>query len=363
MSGLASGLELAILSLVLLFAWLAVAVYASADLAFAVGLGVMLIWFFFFVPSGLIRELIWQSRQKKIMQQALSAPAYQPGSALPAPERGNELVLAAPSGGAIDIYRDDLPQLLPQLEPRRHASAFKRSLVLPLLSALMMIGASNDTFMQKLLEARGIMEKLPIEWAALKLPPAYESERRYEMDRAARAVLEREGGCSRITHGSMVAFNQFAPPAEQTRQIVNGEYLYEFYCKASNSDEQQHLVWITPDEIDRGSFAGLASQFATRLTPEKALTACLAAANEQLKPLQASLSLPPEPVPGAPGQPAVTTAPPEPQVFPGRLPYADYVRLITLQVLNRASGPPSLVNMSCWASLEGGANIRFYKAN
>ncbi len=353
MSGFRSGLELAILSFVLLFSWLAVAVYASAELAFAVGLGVVAIWFLFFVPSGAIKELIWQARQKKIMQQAMSQTPmdYRPGSALPPPQSGTGLsVVDSPSGSAIDIYRDDMPQLLPQLEPRSHAYAFKRSLVLPVLGSLMMIGASNDTFMSKLLEARGMMQKLPIEWEELRLPEQY-LDKRGELEQAAREAVRREAGCAKLLSGTIAPVVQFRPPAEQTAQIDKGEYVYEFQCQPALKDAAGHLVWIAPDEMGRGSFASLMSQLTRHPTNEQILASCNTAANEALKPLNATIMPVDE-----------TQQDPKAEFFFGRMPYADHTRVVTVQRLARANGAVGKIGVSCWVNSEGVASVRFAKA-
>lgn len=346
MSGFRSGLDLAILSLVLLFSWLAVAVYASAELAFAVGMGVIAIWFLFFVPSGMINELIWQARQKKIMQHAMSqTPAYQPGTALPPPQSGTSLsVIDSPSGGAIDIYRDDLPRLLPELEPRMHATSFKRSLVLPILGTLMMIGASNDTFMQKLLEARGIMQKLPIEWAELKLPEQYQNKRA-EFEQAARLAIRREA-CGRIMSGTIAPLVQFRPAADQARQIEAGDYVYEFTCKPQIQNGTPYLIWVAPNDLGRGSFTALMSSFTRHPTSAALIAACEATGNELLKPMQAML------VP-------VGASDKQPDVQPGRQPYADYSRVYGLYQLLRTNGAGGELNMSCWVNAERQAAVRF----
>ncbi len=347
MSRFVSGLELLILSVVLLFAWLAVAVFASAELAFAVGLGVIVIWFLFFVPAGMIKELLWQARQKKIMMQAMQeAPAYQPGSALPPPQRGTGLSVVNPSsgGGAVDIYRDDLPKLLPELEPRTHVDAFKRSLVLPLLGTLMTIGASNDTFMQKLLEARGMLNKVPVEWAELKLPAGHESKRA-EMEQAARLAIRRES-CARIVSGTIAPLVQFRPAAEQAKQLAEGQYVYEFQCVPPLKDAPAHLIWVAPEEIDRGSFSALMSAMTRHPTTAALIAACEKQGNEQLKPLQAELVHPEKPED-------------QPQVIPGRSPYADYSRVIGPYVLARPNGAAGELNMSCWISAEAKATVRF----
>lgn len=353
MSGFASGLGFLILCLVLLFAWLAVAVFVSAELAFAIGLALVVLWTVLFLPVGFIKEMIWQARQKKIMQHAMAAaPAYQAGSALPPPMAGNALAVVSQSaGGAIDVYRDDLPQLLPQLEPRDHALAFKRSLVLPVLGILMMIGASNETFMQALLEARGMMQKLPIAWEELKLPAQY-ANKRSEMNEAARVVLRREGNCSKVVSGALAPRVQFKPQADQIAQIKAGDYVYEFYCLPSGQDAKPYLTFITPAEIDRGSFASLSASFDSHLREADALAACHAAGNKALEAMGATLA-------PASGDALVF----KPEVIPGRMPYADYVRVISVEGLSRNDLPSGNVAMSCWVDSHGTANVRFSRVN
>lgn len=352
MSAFDSRLGFLILSVVLLFAWLAIAAFATPELAFFVGFGVLMLWMFFFLPVGFLKEIIWQARQRKIMKAALeAAPAYQPGSALPPPMAGNALsVVPQSSGGALDVYRDDLPQLLPRLEPRDHMLPFKRSLVLPVLGILMMIGASNDTLMQKLLEARGIMQKLPVEWSQLSLPPQY-ADKKSEMEEAARMAIRRESGCAKILSGGLAALAQFHTPAEQAQQIANGEYVYEFYCQETSANTKPYLIWIGPDEISRGSFSSLASNLTHAPTNDEALKACREAGDKVLGPLGASLLSG-----GAVGALA-------PRYNPGHMPYPDYVRVLTTETLVRGGVPGGNVEMSCWAGSEGETKVRFLRAN
>lgn len=353
MSAFDTGLGFVILAVVLLFAWLAIAAFATAELAFMVGFAVLMLWVFFFLPVGFLKEIVWQARQRKIMKAALeAAPAYQPGGSLPPPMAGNSLtVIDQPrAGGAVDIYRDDLPQLLPRLEPRDHLLPFKRSLVLPVLGILMMIGASNDTLMQKLLEARGMMQKLPITWEQLTLPPQY-LDKKGEMEEAARLAIRREGSCAKILSGGLAPLVQFQTPENQAAQIARGEYVYEFFCQEALANAKPYLVWVAPDEIDRGSFSSLASNLTQHLDNETALKTCREAGNKVLEPLGASL------LPG--GYPGSV----EPRYNPGHMPYPDYLRVISTEILTRNGAQGGNIEMSCWVDSQKAAQVRFRRIN
>lgn len=346
MSGFSSGLGFVILVLALLFTWLAVAAFVSPELAAFMGLAVIAMWAFFFLPMGFIREVIWQGRQKKIMQAALaqSPSDYQPGSALPPPSYGGALSVIEPksSGGAVDVYRE-MPQLLPQLEPRDHAKGFKRALVLPVVGLLMFIGANNDTFLHLVLESRGLANKPNISWDALTLPPEF-ADKKEEMQEAARKTIRREQGCNSIISGSLTAKAQFSPPGEQ---LEKGDYVYEFVCLPKLASPLPYSTWIDPQNMTRGTASSIRHAFSRPLKPEIAAEACQKAAIEGLKPLHASLQYEFKPE----------------AVYGGKMPYPDYLRLVGTVNLLRSGQPSGTIRLSCWVGRDQIAEVRFFRIN
>lgn len=352
MGGFASGLGLLILVIVLLFTWLAVAVFVSPELAAAMGLAVVGLWFLFFVPMGFIKEMIWRSRQQKIIEQAMkAAPApYQPGTALPPPSAtggpvggsasGSLMVVDQPGGGgAIDIYRE-LPQL-PQLEPRDHMAAFKRALVLPFVGLFMFFGAQNDSVLHALLEARGMAQKAAVEWDKIKLPAEY-ADYQSDMNEAARLVLRREATCGAVIGGRLAAQRQFTTAEDQAEQIANEQFVFELDCKGVTTKPEPYLAWVTPEDLNRSSIGTIFRSFAAPPPDDVVRKECLAAANTALQPLQATLQ-------------AII----EPTIARARAPYPDYVRLHGNFRLIRANGLGGLIGMSCWAGKETSASVRF----
>lgn len=361
MGGFNSGLGYVILLIALLFTWTMVATFVSPELAALMGVAVIGLWVFFFLPLNLVREIIWRGRQKKIMDEALrhSPTPYQAGSALPPPSAygggassGLLMVMDQPSsgGGALDVYRD-LPQL-PKLEPRAHAKSFWRAIALPIVGVLMFIGANNDTVIYALLEARGMAQKMPIAWEQLKLEPAY-ADYRSEMNEAARMVMRRERDCTRITGGRMAERVQFQPVIEQ---IERGDYVYEFTCDTGrlrtndsnplNVHKEQDLywTWISPDELNRGLFVSIINAFSSPLALDVAYKACRTSINEVLTPLGATL--------GRNGAP---------QGHPGRIPYPDYVRVVSREEVVKNGALAGSVQASCWVGRDGIAQARVFK--
>ncbi len=346
MSGFSSGLGFVILVFALLFTWLAVAAFVSPELAAFMGLAVIAMWAFFFLPMGFIREVIWQGRQKKIMKAALAqSPEYQAGSALPPPSYGGgalSVIEPRSSGGAIDVYRE-MPQLLPQLEPRDHAAGFKRALVLPVVGLMMFIGATNDTFLHIVLEARGLATKPDVSWEALTLPPEF-ADKKDEFQEAARRTIRREQGCNSIISGTLTAKTQFSPPGEQFKQ---GEYVYEFVCLPKAASPQPYPTWTDPQNMTRGLISSLRHAISRPLKPEIATEACQKAALEGLKPLHATLQYAFKPE----------------AIYAGRMPYPDYLRLVGTVNLLRAGQPGGTIRLSCWIGSDQIAEVRFFRIN
>jgi len=369
MGALGTGLGLLILVTVLIFTWLMVAVFVSAELASFMGLALVALWIVFFLPLGFIREVLWQSRQKKIMASALSgAPLpYQAGTALPPPDMamsggavgggssGSALAMIdqpGSGGGAIDIYRE-LPQL-PTLEPRVHASAFKKSLVLPFVGLFMFIGAQNDTLLYSFLQARGIAQQLPIEWDNLKLPNEY-ADHADDIRAAAHLALRREGACGHITAGRLAAADQLSDAKQQAEQIANGKYVYEFDCEGSAKPPKPFTVWVTPDDMETSSLTALMGTITRTPSVETAKANCLTAANNALKASQANVR--------EPAKESTETV----NVDVARSPAGGYLRVRGNYVMQRPDGAggytASYVGLSCWVTPEGHASVRFSRSS
>jgi hypothetical protein len=349
MGGFFDGLGFLIRLGVLLFTWLAVAIFASRELAAVMGLVVIALWVMFFLPLNFLREMAWQKRQKMTMQAALahSPKPYEPGSALPPPPVGGGLVIlntpSSGSSGALDVYRE-LPSL-PPLEPRTHALSFWRSLSLPIIGMLMFLGASNDTFMHMLLESRGMMHKAPIAWENIYVPPPLKDmfeDRHMEMESAARMTLRREGSCASIVSGRVEALNQFSPPAQQLEQIRDEQFVYVFDCLADPAKPAMHMTWISPDEISPGNLDALLQTFTRALAQDAAYTACAKAANELMAPMQGRLG-------ASRGIIRYDGA---------RPPYSGSARLISAETMLRANGTTGNITLNCWVNSDGQAVVR-----
>lgn len=346
------GFGFAVRIVVLLFTWLAVAMFVSRELAAVMGLLVIGLWLFFFIPLNYIREVAWQSRQKKIMDTALahSPPQpYHPGSALPPPTAGG-LLIPNPSagGGALDVYRD-LPSL-PDLEPRTHAQGFRRALALPVVGLLMFLGAENDTFMHMLLEARGITSKPPVAFDSIIIPAAVQAEfadRRLEMEAAARMTLRREPSCVIITGGQVEAVPQFASGSEQIAAIRDGRYVYVFTCETRRDKGETFTTWIGPDELDPGKLASLMNTLDPAPPIEKARPACVSAANALLAPINSRLV----------GAESVTVL----RYDNAGSPYSGYGYLVSQEQVVRANGAVTTLTLSCWVDQNGEARVRFLR--
>ncbi len=351
MGQLFDGVGFGIRIVALLFTWLAVAMFVSRELAAVMGLVVVGLWLFLFMPLNYVREMAWQNRQKKIMDTALahSPPQpYHPGSALPPPSAGGMVILNQPPGsGALDVYRE-LPSL-PDLEPRDHARGFRRSLALPVVGLLMFIGAENDTFMHMLLEARGITSKPPVAFDNIAIPAAVQADfadRKLEMEAAARMTLRREPSCVIITGGRVEAEPQFATATEQTEALKNGQYVYIFTCETRRARGDMFTTWIRPDELDPGKIASLMNALDRALPVDAARPPCVADANRLLAPLNSRLGDTPVKIT------RYDNAGP---------PYSGYGYLISQEQVTRANGATTTLTLSCWISHDGVAHARFLR--
>ncbi len=365
MGPFASGLGLLILVVVLLFTWFLVVAFVSPELAALMGFGVLALWFLLFVPSGFIKELLWRSRQKKLMDTALSSPAYQPGTALPPPgtfgaigggTSGALMTTDQPgtAGSALDLYRE-LPQL-PQLEPRDHLATFKRSLILVFVGISMIWGGTNEAVVHAIFEARGIAEKLPIATENLKLP----HEQSYYQDnlmQAARLTLRREADCHAILGGRLAEEEQFSKKLPPQKQIANGQLVYELICQHTDENSKNFLAWVTSAELDQGSLSAATSFFDKPPTLEETIALCDKAVNEQLDRLNSHGTLM--------GTPTATSAAERGFLFHvARSPFAGYARLSGIYALTRETGQPGgQIEASCWTNRQGPAAVRFLRSN
>lgn len=343
--------------IVMLFTWLAVAVFVNPQLASLMGLFVIGLWLFVFMPIGLSKEINWQKRQQHIMQAALNASQSNDDIAgLIANQKreiNNPLVIVSQQGQALDVYRE-LPQL-PALEERSHSSFFTRACALLVAGIIMFFGAENDTFMHRYLESRGMLTKIPINIKSVNVPDAFRDVFLFdqsELEQAARMTISRLPACKAILSASISPQQQFVTVDEQKSDFEDGKYVYNFTClPANNLQEPPFLTWITRDELSPGRISTILKLIRKRANEQMGLSRCTADINKKLAHLNKSVQAP--------------TLNKKTSIFlrhdEAASPYTGSLYLVYNALITDHSGSDGIVAVSCWVDGVGRAQARLIR--